>query len=117
MTLEEFVTSTSAKRRPAGLSLALAALWHERAGEWEQAHALIQDEAGGDCAWVHAYLHRREGDIANAAYWYRAAGKALCRLPFEREWEEISASLLESGSPTSPPEPERASRIATTAAR
>jgi hypothetical protein len=94
MTLAEFKRSVSQARPPPGLAPALAALWWEAKGDGERAHALVMDEGGKDCAWVHAYLHRLEGDLGNARYWYGQAGKAppTGRLP--AEWDSIVQALL-----------------------
>jgi hypothetical protein len=79
---------------PQGLSEALQALWHERRGDWDRAHQIAQEIGGPDGAWVHAYLHRREGDESNAAYWYRHAGKPLTRGNLDEEWRAIVEALL-----------------------
>jgi hypothetical protein len=94
MTLAEFKRSVSKARPPPGLAAALAALWWEAKGDWERAHALVMDDGGKDCAWVHAYLHRLEGDLGNARYWYGQAGKVppTGRLP--AEWDSIAQALL-----------------------
>ena len=73
---------------------ALLALWWDSKGGWESAHAIAQDVAGADGAWVHAYLHRKEGDVGNAAYWYRVAGRSVAAGDIRREWEEIVRELL-----------------------
>ena len=76
------------------MSLSLLALWHDAKGDWEQAHKLAQQDSSREGAWVHAYLHRKEGDMSNAAYWYaRTAGKSLCQMPLDDEWEEIVNEL------------------------
>lgn len=80
--------------RPDDLSRALKALWHDAKGDWEKAHETAQVEEFGDCAWVHAYLHRKEGDEWNAGYWYRRAGKPVFRGTLEEEWLSITESLL-----------------------
>lgn len=72
MSFDEFL---GAKVVPAHLGAPLQALWHDAHGEWERAHACVQDDASRDGAWVHAYLHRKEGDDANAGYWYARAGQ------------------------------------------
>ena len=72
----------------------LKALWHERKGDWKRAHEIAQDIESSDAAWVHAYLHRREGDLSNAGYWYRQAGKPVRRGDLDTEWREIAAALL-----------------------
>jgi hypothetical protein len=78
---------------PAGLSPALEALWWTDRGEWDRAHAIVQDDQGRDAAWVHAHLHRIEGDLGNAAYWYRRAGRPEAQGPFEAERDAIAAGL------------------------
>jgi len=60
---------------PAGLNLALQSLWLARAGRWDEAHDLCQKVEGPAGAWIHAHLHRVEGDLPNAGYWYGEAGK------------------------------------------
>jgi hypothetical protein len=91
--LADFRDSLSKPAPPAGLGSLLRALWHEAKGDWNRAHAIVQDEQGHAAAWVHAYLHRKEGDLANAHYWYRRAGKPVCTTSLEREWESIAAVL------------------------
>ena len=70
------------------------ALWHDATGDWEEAHRLAQDVEGEDGAWVHAYLHRKEGDQSNAGYWYRRANKPHASGPLDAEWRAIAAALL-----------------------
>jgi len=79
---------------PAGVSNALQALWHERHGDWERAHQIAQEINEPQGAWVHAYLHRREGDQSNAAYWYRQAGKPVTHGSLDDEWRAIVSELL-----------------------
>ena len=93
MTVEEFATTVSANGPPAVGPL-LRALWHDARGEWAEAHALAQDVDDRDGAWVHAYLHRKEGDIGNATYWYRRAGQPAASDSLEAEWERIATALL-----------------------
>jgi hypothetical protein len=93
MSVDEFRKST-AEAQPPALSGALRALWHDARGDWDAAHDWAQRDEGAAGAWVHAYLHRREGDPANAAYWYRRAGRPVAKDGFEAEWERISAELL-----------------------
>jgi len=95
MDLSEFKETLSADQPPAGLSRALAALWHAAKGDWDGAHDLAQQGSGADSAWVHAYLHRVEGDLANAAYWYRRAAEDVCQGGLADEWDAIAAALLE----------------------
>jgi hypothetical protein len=99
MTLDEFKRSLSQTRPPAGLSSVLQALWHDGNGDWNAAHEVAQDVPDPDGAWVHAYLHRKEGDAANAAYWYRRAGQPVCRDPLNLEWESIVSAFLKGAAP------------------
>lgn len=84
----------SMAERPAGLADELVALWQDAQGDWAGAHATVQDLESTAAAWVHAYLHRREGDQSNARYWYAKAGKPACRLSLDEEWDEIATNLL-----------------------
>ena len=94
MTFEDFKTTLAARRCPGTLSAALRALWQDAQGNWKQAHELVQEESDRDSAWVHAYLHRKEGDRSNAAYWYRTAQKPVNTAAFDEEWEQIVRELL-----------------------
>ena len=94
MTLEEFRDSLSQAEPPAGLNLALMGLWWDAKGDWDRAHESAQEDEGPTGSWVHAYLHRKEGDPSNAGYWYRRAGKNPSRLALQEEWLEIVKSLL-----------------------
>ena len=80
------------------LDAPLAALWWAAKGKWDEAHKIVQDEETADAAWVHAYLHRVEGDLGNASYWYRQAGKPVETGSLGTEWERITSVLLGSGS-------------------
>jgi hypothetical protein len=92
--LADFEESLQGSAPPAGVSGTLEALWHERRGNWDRAHEIAQDIAGTDGSWVHAYLHRREGDLSNAAYWYRQARKPVARGNLDDEWRGIVEALL-----------------------
>jgi hypothetical protein len=94
MTLNDFRKSLSESQPPAGLSLALSGLWWDAKGDWNRAHESAQQDEGRDGAWVHAYLHRKEGDQGNAAYWYNRAGKPVCREWLDAEWLGIVRELL-----------------------
>jgi hypothetical protein len=94
--LKSFRASMTAEP-PAALSVPLLALWYAGRGDWERAHRLVQDDEGGDGAWVHAHLHRQEGDLGNAAYWYRLARKPVATASISDEWSEIAGSLLDHG--------------------
>jgi hypothetical protein len=91
MTLDEFKSSNT----PPSVSLELQSLWYDAKGDWEKAHTLVQDLNTKDAAWVHAYLHRKEGDSSNAGYWYRRASKPVFTRTLEQEWDEIVEALLE----------------------
>lgn len=78
------------------LSVPLAGLWWAAKGDWDQAHRIVQDDSSRDAAWVHAYLHRVEGDLGNAGYWYRQAGQPTAQDSLQAEWERIAATLLGS---------------------
>jgi hypothetical protein len=94
MTLAEFKQSLSKPRPPEALAPALTGLWWAGKDDWDKAHKIVMDEAGKDCAWVHAYLHRVEGDLENAGYWYRQAGKPAASSVLEAEYEAIAQTLL-----------------------
>jgi hypothetical protein len=97
MTLPEFKATLDSATPPA-VNAALVALWHDAKGDWDAAHATAQDIENETGAWVHAYLHRKEGDASNAAYWYRRAGKAIAKASLEEEWESIVTELLEESA-------------------
>lgn len=94
MDLEAFRASLAAPEPPPGLSLALQTLWWDASGDWDRAHrcAMADKSAAGSA--VHAYLHRKEGDLSNAGYWYARAGKPAADGPLQAEWDELARSLL-----------------------
>jgi len=92
--LSFFKDSLKETHAPLSLSYALQALWYDANSDWGKAHDLAQLEEDNESNWVHAYLHRKEGDEFNAAYWYRRAAKPVCKLGFDEEWEQIVVSLL-----------------------
>jgi len=96
MTLEEFTSSLGAPAPPAGLPEHLQALWYAGRHDWDMAHNIAQDIHSETGSWIHAHLHRQEGDESNAAYWYRRAGKPLPRTSITEEWQEIVSALLGS---------------------
>src|SRR5438094_143404 len=95
MNLSAFKQSLDKAKPPAGLAPALAALWWTARDDWDKAHKIVMDEPGKDCAWVHAYLHRVEGDLDNARYWYRRAARPVCADLVPAEWDAIARELLE----------------------
>ena len=92
----DFRASLSGAGPAPGLDAPLAGLWWAAKGQWDEAHRIVQDEASADAAWVHAYLHRVEGDLGNAGYWYRQAGQPVAKDSLETEWERIASALLGS---------------------
>jgi hypothetical protein len=94
MDLAAFRASLMAAEPPPALSQALRALWLDGRGDWDGAHNAAQADEGGAGDWVHAYLHRKEGDNGNAAYWYRRARKPVCRTSLDEEWAAIADVLL-----------------------
>jgi hypothetical protein len=94
MTPLGFKRSLSKSEPPAGLSPALVALWWAGKDDWDKAHKLVMSEDGVECAWVHAYLHRLEGDLDNARYWYRQARRPVASGELADEWAAIGAVLL-----------------------
>jgi hypothetical protein len=94
MTVDDFRNSLDATDPPPQMSLPLAGLWWDAKGDWTRAHECAQQVEDSAAAWVHAYLHRKEGDQSNAAYWYRRAGKPVCREPLGTEWLAIVNQLL-----------------------
>jgi hypothetical protein len=95
MTLDEFLESLSNDEPSASVSEALRALWFDRKGDWDRAHQIAQGIHSVDGSWVHAYLHREEGDLWNARYWYNQAGRTESRVKLEDEWKEIVGTLLD----------------------
>ena len=94
MTLPQFRETLTSPESPPGLGAGLAALWHDGRGDWEAAHLVAQELDTPEGAWIHAYLHRKEGDPANAAYWYRRAAKPVPSVPLDAEWDAIVTALL-----------------------
>ena len=94
MDLPDFRESLKEPRPPRGLAAPLRALWHEARGNWKRAHEIVQEEGGNAAARVHAYLHRKEGDTANADYWYARSGEKRPEGPLEKEWESLARSFL-----------------------
>lgn len=94
MNFEEFQESLSAPSPPAHLSGYLQSLWYDAKGDWNRSHDIIQNIEDKTAAWIHAYLHRKEGDIGNADYWYRRAGKNRPTIALKDEWRNIVSALL-----------------------
>jgi len=94
MELTQFRDSLSRTTPPSEVGSLLRALWHDAKGEWKRAHEIVQEQEGRDAAWVHAYLHRKEGDHPNADYWYRRARAPVCTSSLDEEWESIASAML-----------------------
>lgn len=94
MDIVSFKDSTTSNKPPDEASIYLKSLWYDAKGDWDMAHKLIQDVEDNNASWIHAYLHRKEGDIGNAGYWYRRAGKKMPDISLEKEWENIVADLI-----------------------
>lgn len=78
------------------MHLLLQALWFDGKEDWESAHNMAQNVNTSEGSWVHAYLHRKEGDLGNASYWYSRAGKPMAKNSLAEEWEEIVRALLQN---------------------
>ena len=98
MDLAAFKASLAGEGPAPDLGVALRALWWDAKGAWETSHEIVAHAEGLAAAWVHAYLHRVEGDLGNAGYWYRQAKKPVAADPLETEWERITSTLLGSES-------------------
>ena len=94
MDLVAFKASLTGSLPPRNSSLYAQALWYDAKGEWQKAHELIQDLPDKNAAWIHAYLHRKEGDMGNADYWYSRAGRKRPAVSLEEEWEQLTLALV-----------------------
>ena len=94
MTFNDFSVSLNKDSPPQALSQELQALWWDGKGDWNKSHEIVQDLPGKEAAWVHAYLHRKEGDIWNADYWYSRAGRVRPTTSIEEEWADLVQKLL-----------------------
>ena len=92
---EELLNWKEAGSFPDDIPPLLQALLLESTGDWVNAHKIAQNEPSSDGSWVHAYLHRVEGDLGNASYWYHNAGRSMPEMSMEEEWEYIALALLE----------------------
>ena len=93
--IEAFQASVAREEAPpADLGAALKALWWDMKGDWHRAHEATQDDAGTDVSWVHAYLHRKEGDLSTAGYWYGRAAKPVGEGGLDEERDAILGELL-----------------------
>jgi hypothetical protein len=94
VTLEELLGSLESAKPPAGLGKPLEALWHAARGDWDRAHRIVMSAKSRDAAWVHAFLHRQEGDRDNARYWYRQAKRPEFEGSLKDEWTAMAGEML-----------------------
>jgi len=94
MNFEQFNNSLNQNNPPENSSDYLKALWYDAKDNWQKAHELIQDIEDKSAAWIHAYLHRKEGDIWNADYWYNRAGKKRPSVSLQEEWKDLVHAML-----------------------
>ncbi len=94
MTLKEFRKHLAESSPPDGTHRLVHALWYDAKGDWDEAHRIAQSVAGRNGAWVHGYLHRKEGDLSNAEYWYSRAGRRNPGTSLEWEWEQLVKAFL-----------------------
>jgi len=94
LSVEQFLESLEKAGPPEGLPPNLRALWFDAKDDWNTAHQIVQETSGKDGDWIHAYLHRKEGDLCNASYWYRRAGRSMPVSSLNEEWREIVDELL-----------------------
>ncbi len=98
MTIETFLASCDFNTALSPLSPPLKALWLDKRGEWEMAHAEIQDESDPGSAAIHAYLHRKEGDLWNARYWYNQAGRKPFTGSLDQEWRALAEEFCSAST-------------------
>ena len=96
MTEADFHATLLDAAPPTGTTPSLQALWYAAKGDWNKAHDITQP-GGPELDWVHAYLHRVEGDLSNAGYWYRRAGKPVASVPLGDEWAALVRTFLGAG--------------------
>ena len=96
MNFDSFSALIKEESVPKELSDSLLALWYDAKDNWEKAHSIAQQVPDPEGAWVHAYLHRVEGDLSNAEYWYKRANQPVCQDKLSEEWESITRSILSS---------------------
>lgn len=93
MDVHELQESLHHTAPPSGSGIYIQALWYDAKGDWNKAHELIQDLETKEASWIHAYLHRKEGDVSNAAYWYHRASKKIPTNSLSDEWRELVLAI------------------------
>ncbi|MCO5949845.1 hypothetical protein [Mucilaginibacter flavidus] len=93
-TVTQFKTSLNDSEPDAGLTVQLKSLWYDAKGNWDLAHAQVDHLSDPESAWVHAYLHRKEGDTGNADYWYRRAAQRRPAVSLQEEWTALVDHFL-----------------------
>lgn len=96
MVFEKFLASLESETPPEKIDRELKALWWDAKGNWGKAHRIIQVMNNTTASWVHAYLHRKEGDLSNASFWYTSAGRKMPEIALEDEWKEIVKAILDN---------------------
>jgi hypothetical protein len=94
MTLEEFKKTLDNDDPPVELDKTLHALWFDGKGDWNKAHNIAQSITNSSGSWIHAYLHRKEGDLSNSSYWYSRAGKKMPDFTLQEEWNNLVSEFL-----------------------
>lgn len=101
MNTEEFIRLMQKQHLcPQTFPIALQAMWYDKKGDWHKAHDTVQNASDVDSAWVHAYLHRKEGDLSNARYWYQRSGQPEFVGELTQEWQQITSLLLKKVNTT-----------------
>jgi hypothetical protein len=100
MNIQEFQVSVERETPPEGINRVLIALWEDAKGHWDTAHTIVQQMDSMEAMSVHAYLHREEGDLSNATYWYRQVNKTMPGISLDDEWHELATQLLKNNSST-----------------
>jgi hypothetical protein len=95
MTYDEFISSLSSAQPPQNIPDILLALWYDGKNDWDGSHNIAQEIEDKNGSWVHAYLHRKEGDLSNARYWYSRAGKTEPNMSLKQEWESLVRHFTE----------------------
>ena len=94
MHYDEFIRSLAENKLPDNLNPALQSLWYDGKDNWDMSHDIAQEIHDNNGSWIHAYLHRKEGDQWNANYWYQRAGRKMPKAPLNQEWEALVQEFL-----------------------